>query len=219
MNIMLPIITPDQSRTARRELGVSQADVASALNLNRQYLSEFENGHTSRLTSNQLRKLRTFYEEKIAEAKANGDDIDITFGENPPKEPPPKVELFSAKRISLSVADDVPVQVLGSTLDLVQDNDARLAVLLQQQVAHEDGFMGSGEFTSDTIDAMQEIFALLSLNYVLYRTLGGWPALKLSAGPDNLQTLSDLIFDTYRPQLEAAGLVTPPAQQSEEVQQ
>ncbi len=74
-------ITAQQSRDARRELGLSQADVTKALELNRQYLSEFETGFSTRLTNAQLKKLRAFYEDKITEANANGEDITLTFGE------------------------------------------------------------------------------------------------------------------------------------------
>ena len=62
---MMQSITAQQSRDARRELGLSQADVTKALNFNRQYLSEFETGFSKRLTDAQLNKLRTFYESKI----------------------------------------------------------------------------------------------------------------------------------------------------------
>jgi transcriptional regulator with XRE-family HTH domain len=205
---MHTVITPDQSRSARRELGISQADVASALSLNRQYLSEFENGHTSRLTSNQLRKLRSFYEEKISEAKAHGEEIELEFGESQQSDKPfAELETFTAKRFTLSVADEVPIDVMGKALDSVQQNDARLAVLLEQQVSRDEGLLGSGEFSEETVEALQEVFALLSLNYVLYRMLSGWPALKLAASSEAPQTLRDVIFDTYRERLEAVGLV------------
>lgn len=70
----MSIITPAQSREARRELGVSQADVAGAVGISRPYLSDFESGNLIRLTKNQLRKLRSHYEEKINAAKEAGED-------------------------------------------------------------------------------------------------------------------------------------------------
>lgn len=39
-----PILTPEQSRRARREFGLSQADVAAVIGVNRVYISDFENG-------------------------------------------------------------------------------------------------------------------------------------------------------------------------------
>lgn len=57
----MSLITAQQSRDARRELSLSQTDVTKALDLNRQYLSEFETGFSTRLTNAQLKKLRKFY--------------------------------------------------------------------------------------------------------------------------------------------------------------
>ena len=49
--------------------------ITNALVFTRQYISEFETGFSTRLTNAQLKKLRTYYEEKIADANNNGEDI------------------------------------------------------------------------------------------------------------------------------------------------
>ncbi len=98
-------ITAQQSRDARRELGLSQADVTNALDFNRQYLSEFETGFSTRLTNAQLKKLRTFYEEKISEANNNGEGITLTFGKDEHEKPsskPTVVDLTGRETHSIS---------------------------------------------------------------------------------------------------------------------
>lgn len=202
------LITAQQSRDARRELGLSQADVTKALDLNRQYLSEFETGFSTRLTASQLKKLRTFYEEKITEANANGEKIELTFGEDsPPIQEAPKIEHFSSKRITIAVADDVPLEVLATSLDLIRDNDIRIAELLDHQAERDDGYLGSGDFTASSKEDLQEIYGLLSLNYIIYRSLGGWPALMIPPSKDSLASIRDIVFTSFKPQLEAAGLI------------
>lgn len=67
-------ITPDQCRAARRELGLSQADVSAETGVNRVYVSDFENGGTNRLTAGQKRKLAVFLKAKYQEALDAGED-------------------------------------------------------------------------------------------------------------------------------------------------
>lgn len=212
---MQTIITADQCRTARRELGLSQADVANAVGINRQYVSEFETGYSNRITAAQLRKLRAFYESKIQEAIADGEEIALTFGEpDTPEEnqktatsPTPLQAAAAAPYrfwpVYLEVDQPIAIKVLG----MMQDNDARIAVLLQQSAEKDDGFLGDGEFTEGTKDALQETFSLLSLNYALLRSLSGWPALGLTPSAEDPQTLRDVIFSTFQAQFEEAGLI------------
>lgn len=204
----MSIITAQQSRDARRELGLSQSEVAKALDINRQYLSELETGFSTRLTASQLKKLRTFYEDKIAEANANGENIEIVFGEK--ASPPltlPKVENFSAKRITFPVADEIPIEVLAKSLDMISDNEARIATLLDLQAERDDGVFGEGEFTDSAKDNLQEIYALLALNSTIYLSLRGWSALNIPPGAESITSLRDIVFESFKPQLQAAGLI------------
>jgi len=120
------IIIPSQSREARRELGISQADVASAISVNRVYVSDFESGNLIRLTNAQLRKLRAFYEVKIEEARANGDEIDLAFGEKEAETATPRIETFSAKQFAFPVGKDVSDEVIAATLTTIGQIDKKL---------------------------------------------------------------------------------------------
>jgi len=67
---METILTPAQAKTARTELGLSQAKTATTLNIQRSYLSQFENGKYI-LPDKDLDALREHYETQ-------GYDFDTT---------------------------------------------------------------------------------------------------------------------------------------------
>ncbi len=211
------IITADQSRAARRELGLSQADVANAVNINRQYVSEFETGYSNRITSAQQRKLVAYYESKIEEANAGGEEIALTFGEGSPASLPANVEAYVAKRFSFQVADEVTDEMLAATASAIAVNDKRLVELLTATVSRDDGVFGSGDYTADTLEAFRESFALLSANYLLIRALGGWQEIGLSATGLNISgdvVLAKLIAEC-RASFESAGFPANPQAQGE----
>lgn len=218
---MQTIITGTESRAARRELSLSQADVATATGLNRVYLSDWENGNINRFTDSQLRKLRQFYETKIQDANDNGEEITLTFGEADPEPAQVKVETFTAKRFAFPVADEVTTETMAATLSTIAANDKQLAELLTAAASREDGLFGSGDYTADTLEAFRQSFALLSANYLLVRALGGWPEIGLSATGLNITgdvVLAKLI-DECRASFESAGLPTEPQAQDDAEQQ
>ena len=69
------ILTPAQAKTARTQLGLSQGKIATMLNMNRSYLSQFENGKYI-LNDSDLERLRIHYESE-------GYDFDDTLGAVP----------------------------------------------------------------------------------------------------------------------------------------
>lgn len=210
--IMTPI-TPDQSRQARKEFGLSQADVAEATGLKRQYLSEFESATAQRFTLTQLRKLRAFYEAKLVEAREAGEDIELTFGDEVKEletsPPVGNVEIVKAKRFHFPVDDAVSDETLSAVLTSIRTNDRKLAGLLAQEAKRDDGFSGSGELTEDTLQALRDSMSLLACNYLMVRALGGWPDVGLSAATENIlgNTVLSAIIDSARDTFEAAGLI------------
>ncbi len=206
-------ITPDQSRQARKEFSLSQADVAEATGLKRQYVSEFESDTAQRFTSSQLNKLRAFYEAKLAAAIEAGETIELTFGENDQTPGATttsgSIDTVKAKRFHFPVDDAVSDAVLSGVLASIRANDLKLAGLLAQEAKRDDGFFGAGEFAEDTLQALRESMSLLACNYLMVRALGGWPEIGLSAATDNLvgNTLLATIIDSARDRFEAAGLI------------
>lgn len=207
----MSIITPDQSRQTRREFGLSQADVAEATGLKRQYLSEFESDTAQRFTVSQLRKLRTFYEGKLTEAREAGEQIDLAFGseDTAPETIAPAIETVKAKRFHFPVDDTVSDDTLASVLATIRANDRKLSDLLTQEVVRDDSLFGSGDFTEETLQALRDSLSLLACNYLMVRAVSGWPEIGLSASNDNIagnQVLS-AILDSMRDKFEAAGLI------------
>lgn len=201
-------ITAQQSRDARRELGLSQADVTKALDFNRQYLSEFETGFSTRLTNAQLKRLRSYYEEKIEEANENGESITLKFGEISEKSIA-KLETFQAKRITYPVDESVSDATFIATLNKISANDKTLALLLTNAIERNGAIFGECELTETTLSQLRECFTLLSANYLMLRTITGWPELGLSASNDSLtdNTVLSLMMNEVKPSFEQAGLL------------
>lgn len=207
------VITPDQSRQARREFGLSQADVAESTGLKRQYLSEFESDTAQRFTSSQLRKLVAFYETKLSEAREAGEDIELTFGDET-QEPETAtsaatIDTVKTKRFHFPVDDAVSDETLSAVLTSIRTNDRKLAGLLAQEATRDEGFFGSGELTEETLQALRDSMSLLACNYLMVRALGGWPDVGLSAATENIlgNTVLSAIIDSARDTFEAAGLI------------
>lgn len=202
----MTVITPDQSRQARREFGLSQADVAETTGLKRQYLSEFESETAQRFTTAQLRKLRTFYEGKLSEATTAGEQIDLSFGAETP-EPAGSIESVKTKRFFFPVADEVSADTLASTLATIGANDKRLSALLVKTAKREDGLFGQGDYVEDVLQAMRDCYALLAANYLLVRAVGGWPEIGLTPSVENLtgNNLLTSIIDNQRDTFAKAG--------------
>lgn len=206
---MQNIITPAQSREARRELGFSQADAASAVGINRAYLSDFESGNLNRLTKSQLRKLRTHYEEKIVEAKQAGDEIEITFGEVEPEMLPIRIEQVASSQCVFPIGKGVSDEVVASVIATISSVDKKLSSLLTTVAARESAFFGTDELSEETLASFREAFSLLACNYLLIRTVGGWPEIGLDAVNMNVAENSVLaeLLKEVAPYFEQAGLI------------
>jgi transcriptional regulator with XRE-family HTH domain len=206
--LSMTLILSDQSRQARRELGLSQSDVAEATGLKRQYLSEFESDVSNRFTAAQQRKLVAFYKSKVEEVRAAGDEIDLSFGDTEPASPVPTVDVVKAKRFHFPVDDAVSDDTLASVLAAIRTNDKQAADLLMQVVARDDGFFGSGEFTEETLQALRDSMSRLACNYLMIRAVSGWPEIGLSASNDNItgNTVLSVILGSVQEQFQAAGL-------------
>ena len=210
----MAIITPAQSQKARAELNhISQAQVAEETGLRRQYLSEFEGEVSQRFTTSQLRKLRAFYETKLAEARAAGETIDLEFGaddQTPISDRPAgTVETVKAKRFFFHVADEVPDETLSATLATLRANDRKLSDLLAMTAEREQVLFGEGDYTDDVLQAIRECYALLAANYLLVRAVGGWPEIGLSASGEKLtgNTVLAAIITNAQDQFAQAGLL------------
>lgn len=198
-----PILTRQEFDEALVRLRLTISEVSKDTGIPRTYLSEFRNGDRQ-LRPENLAKLKAYFEDKGLEFETEqepatqSDQLPVTTDQQ---------QAAAAPYRFWPVFIDVPQPTAIKVLGMVQDNDARLAVLLQQAADREGGLFGSGEFTGETKDALQEAFGLMSANYALFRSLSGWPALGLAPGTEDPQTLRDVIFSTFQQQFEEAGLI------------
>lgn len=204
-------ITPNQSREARRELGISQADVAGAISVNRVYVSDFESGNLIRLTNAQLRKLRAFYESKIEEARANGDDIAVVFGEESdgskalisdiPRAP--QLSKRSIEQNVLEIDPAIPDDVAASAKKLLGECAFEIMPMLNQQA--EAGFLS--EFDGKTAETLQAVFGQLSLAGFLAIQMTCPGVFRAKAMTDDPKTVYDVVYETFKDRLIEAGLI------------
>ncbi len=215
----MSIISPTQSREARRELGISQADVATALGISRPYISDFESGNLIRLTNNQLRKLRTHYEEKIAAAKEAGDEIEIAFGDAAPEVVTLRFESVTEKKLVLGSSNDVSDEVVSSVMATITDNDKEVSAILNSIATRDQAIFGEGGLSEETLGNLRQAFSLLAGNYLLVRSIGGWPEIGLSAANMNIadNSLLQLVIKNAEHQFIQAGLIGGNEEAEEEV--
>lgn len=177
-----PILTPNQCRDARRELGLSQSDVAGAVGINRVYLSDFENGGTNRLTSGQQKKVVEFFLARQEEAREAGEEINLTFGDQDAPSPgkpviDPLAQHEGVARALLSIRHFSIDPRLGdeqvaALLDRMEANDQRVKGLLTEKV---DRRRFEDSWAEPTEENLRAIFGALAENQLIFRQLQGRP--------------------------------------------
>lgn len=186
-------------------LRINVSEVAKATNIPRTYLSEFRNGDRKLRPEHQA-KLRDFFEGKGVEfeSDAAGDDGQ---DDDRAQSPDPRLRAVKSTRCFFPVADTVPDDVVQGAMDMMDEDEVRLAVLLKEAVARDDGWLGDGSLLKQTQGAMQEAGSLLAEIAVLFLMLRGFRALGVKAAGESPETLRDVLIAAYRPRLEAAGLL------------
>lgn len=185
-------------------LRLSISEVSKETKIPRTYLSEFRNGDRQ-LRPEMLSKLRDFFESKGLEFEEVPPSLNTT--ENTHTEPPTTAPLAAAPYRFVPVYIEADQPTVIKTQNTIQDNDARIAVLLQQLATREDSFFSDSDFSEDTKEAFHEVYSLMAANYALWRSLSGWPALGLNPDQSDPQTIRDIVFDAFAEQFEKAGLI------------
>lgn len=202
------------------KLRLNVTEVAKELGIPRTYLSEFRNGDRV-LRPEHLAKIRDYFETKgieftdEVEAATPAAQSPSVASHSPRLDAALKVEHF------FPLSNNIPDEVIGNAMDIMEENDARLAVLLKTKAEHETGFFGDGDLTEETQAALQETFALLAGNYVIFRMLRGWRAFNQPPADENSKNVRDMLLETFKQPLIDAGLIeanTQPVEDAEEVQ-
>jgi transcriptional regulator with XRE-family HTH domain len=196
-------LTPDQCRTARRELSLSQGDVAAATGLNRVYISDFENGGTNRLTTGQQRKLVDFFKGKQEEAQANGEEIDLTFGTTEDASGAALAKSDALRSTSIAclhfaISPDIPKPDLLKIIRQIENNEERLEELLGKD-AKDAGLFGMGsQWDSETEADLQEAIGLMAANFVLSSLAQGKSFVYRDTDEgEGAKTVRDVMNDTF----------------------
>lgn len=208
MPIKRNTITKPDFEEALSHLGLSVQACAKETGIPRGYLSDLKNRDVPLRKDDDV-KLREFFA-----------DQGVEFEKASAQRSPAKRDVREVRYV-WPVAETVDDEALAGVQRIIEENDARMAVLLKQQAQRSDGvFFGDGSLAKEAQQALQEAGVLMAENYVLLRMVRGWPALGVKAAGDGAETIRDVLFATFRARLEEAGLVEPmdeePADKGEE---
>jgi hypothetical protein len=158
-------ITAEQSRAARFQLGLTQANVIEQSELAGHKLKNFETG---RFVPDMafLQSMRTFYESRGIDFS----DADAKPANTDAQKPTLGVGIVAPMQTSRFVVDPaLPQEQVDSILERMDSNDVRIAELMNCSL--ESGLFSS--YTEKTDADTKELFGLMAENYLLFRTLQG----------------------------------------------
>lgn len=154
-----PALTPEISKAARRELGVTQAKVIAETGINAYKLKMFESRGFN-LDIQDKRILAEFY-------TSNGVDLgEVAEYLAATSEPGPGVA--RQQRASFVISDALPQGLADAVFERLAQIDER--VLQLQQQPYVEGIFGVSEATTTNLD---ELSALMREGYLLFRVLVG----------------------------------------------
>ena len=192
-------ITPSATRYHRRALGLTQTGLAQSAGVSTSYVKQFESERL-RPSEDFLTKLAEFFQskdikpEKLATEYSNGGEIATAprarEGRMSGMATVPQIKIeerqcfYIGREITPALADDLMMRW--------EKNEDRIAELFRQQA--DDGVLS--KYSSDTEAALQEVFALLAENFVLFKLLTGWAILD-NTGSVNADTVAGVILNHY----------------------
>lgn len=204
------VLTKEDFDAALVTLRSSVSEVSRESGIPRHQLSHFRN-YGDGLKPEQSAKLRDYLEDKgieFTEEDAAPKRFIPTSSEQPAfTAPHPRLEAIQAVRCYFPISDAVPDKVVANTMDIMEEADARLLALFKTNIERDDGIFGGGELTDETKAALQETFGLMAGNYLIFRMLRGWRAFNLKPTNDAPETVSDMVFSTFKQHLIDAGLI------------
>lgn len=160
-------VTAEQSRAARFQLGLTQANVIEESSLPGHKLKNFETG---RFVSDIpfLESLREYYASKGIDFS----EAVITPAPAPAQEAasaPGSTMLMPVSRMCFYVSDQLAHEVVDNILERMDSNDERIAAILQSPV--KAGFLR--DYTEETEAKQRELFGAMAENYLCFRLLQG----------------------------------------------
>jgi transcriptional regulator with XRE-family HTH domain len=157
-------LTPDQSRVARRELGLSQRDVIQKTGIPSYKIKQWE-GRGLSLDVDDLQKLRGFYE-------ASGADFDEIAQDTTPNGGAggaPSGAFTSTPRPGFFISSDLPGAVVDKLMSDMEISDDRIADIIKGEI--KKGIFGN--LSEETEVQIQELYGHLAMNHLRFRCLQG----------------------------------------------
>lgn len=219
MNIpqQLPI-TPLQSKAARYQLGVTQANVIEESGLPGHKLKQFETG---RLIPDMkfLEALRDYYQGKgidLSELKEGDGLMPVAAAAVTPK--PGAQMVQSIMQMAFRISPALMPEQVDAALEKMDAGDDRIAAILREPATA--GLFSDHDERTDAL--LRELFGLMAANYMAFRFLQGRSLAAPKPTDDGQRTIADLLAQ-WVAQSPIASLVgtEPPevAQDDEEGQQ
>jgi transcriptional regulator with XRE-family HTH domain len=169
------VLTPDQSRAARRELALSQKDTIAQTGIAAYKLKQFEAG-SFRPDMATLKTLRDFYEKQgvnfaeldayIKGGKFDGAAVDE---EGEPSKAALKPGMTLEPRPGFLISLELPSSVVDKLYTDMETSDDRISEIVKTSI--KSGLFS--EFSAETEALVQELYAHLAVNYLRFRILQG----------------------------------------------
>lgn len=206
-------VTPLQSKAARYQLGLTQANVIQDSGLPGHKLKGFETG---RLIPDMkfLEALANFYQAKGIELS------ELTEGEgltpvNAAAVKPISDKLQSLSGMAFRIA--VPFDQVDTLLERMETNDERIDLILSEPA--KAGFLS--DYDESTEVMQRELFGLMAANYLLFRALQGRSLTARAVKTCDKKTQLDLLnawanTAELTPLLNGAAATVAPAEQEPE---
>lgn len=163
---MKTTITADQSRRARRSLGITQAKLAEETGLNATLIKHFETYRIENPPQDFQRKLVDYYAGKGLDVAAPANS---TVASEERKPGANIVKDVAIPRISFLVSDKLSQEEIEALLERMEENDDHIYDLVKKETAK--GLFGG--HSDATVSENQELFASLAENYLIFRHLQG----------------------------------------------
>ncbi len=159
-------ITAEQSRAARFQTGLTQANVIEESGLPGHKLKNFETG---RFVPDMpfLEALRDYYAQKGIDFAETATSAPLPT--TPQARAPGGSMVQPVSRMCFYVSDKIAPETVDQMLERMDLNDERIASLLQSPL--KKGFLGN--YDESTEDKQRELFGAMAENYLLFRMLQG----------------------------------------------
>lgn len=165
-------LTPDLSKHARRELGLSQKDVIAATGIQGYKLKQWE-GRGLAIELGDTRKLSDFYESKgvnLAElAEHVGRAQRASAGATPAAQTELQKGFTYTPRPGFIISDQLAPSLVDKLMEQMEANDDKIGDLTQ--ATFKPGLLGG--ISDDTEAKARELIAALAENHLIFRFLQG----------------------------------------------